>query len=203
MLLALLKFLNTSFDEMTEIQQVVLSPPPPPLTLCQIISSRSTPSLKSHPCGIRIGARVVRLLSAKGGPVIALVRDPTAPAARALADLPAVRVARGDVLDPASLAAAVAGAAAVIDTHGMRPQRVTRISDLWARDPQSDPQHPAAVLFRCAAAHHRHHAIERVLLRESPHAQVDLANVAMPREGLSSSITGRERGEDARRDART
>ena len=98
----------------------------------------------------RIGGRVVRILSAAGNPVVAVVRDPTAPAAQALAELPAVRVARGDVLDADSLLAAVAGAAAVIDTHGLRPQRVTRVSDLWARDPTQDPRHPAAVLFRCA-----------------------------------------------------
>jgi uncharacterized protein YbjT (DUF2867 family) len=60
----------------------------------------------------RQGGAVARRLLAGGQPVRALVRDPAAPAATALAAAGAAR-ARGDFDDPASLRPAVDGAAAV------------------------------------------------------------------------------------------
>lgn len=60
------------------------------------------------------GGTTARRLLAGGWPVRALVRDPAAPAAVALAAAGA-QLARGDFDDPASLPPALDGAAAVFD----------------------------------------------------------------------------------------
>ena len=72
----------------------------------------------------KIGNAVARRLAERGDEVVALVRDP----ARARELLPeAVRLAQGDVTDPASIARAAEGAEAAINSMGIFEQ--------WTRDP--------------------------------------------------------------------
>jgi dihydroflavonol-4-reductase len=67
----------------------------------------------------KVGNAVTRALAARGDEVVALVRDP----ARAAAVLPAgVETARGDVTDPASVRAAVAGCELVFNAMGIPEQ---------------------------------------------------------------------------------
>jgi dihydroflavonol-4-reductase len=64
-----------------------------------------------------LGAHVVAALCAQARPVVALVRDPSAPAAKRVAALGA-KLATGDVLDVASIEAAAAGCVAVLHCAG-------------------------------------------------------------------------------------
>ncbi|KIG17883.1 Dihydroflavonol-4-reductase [Enhygromyxa salina] len=64
-----------------------------------------------------LGAHVVAALREQGKSVVALVRDPNAPAAKRVAALGAT-LATGDVLDSASVEAAAAGCAAVLHCAG-------------------------------------------------------------------------------------
>ncbi len=98
-----------------------------------------------------IGFEIVDQLVARGEPVRALVRDPAR--AGALLD-PQVELATGDITDPSTLAAAVAGCRAVFHAAGIPEQ--------WAEDEaifdRVNRQGTANVLAACAAA-----KVERVV----------------------------------------
>ena len=95
----------------------------------------------------RVGARVVRRLAAMGVRVRVMTRDVHSPVAAELAALGA-EIVPGDVTDPdpAPLARAVAGCTRVVACFGA--QRVSKITDLFARPHETDPTHPAAVNHR-------------------------------------------------------
>ncbi len=65
-----------------------------------------------------LGTHVVSALLERGHEVVALVRDPQARIAQQLAERPNVALATGDVLDGASVEAALAGCAAVLHCAG-------------------------------------------------------------------------------------
>ena len=95
----------------------------------------------------RVGARVVRRLAAMGVRVRVMTRDVHSPVAAELAALGA-EIVPGDVTDPdpAPLARAVAGCTRVVACFGA--QRISKISDLFAKPHETDPTHPAAVNHR-------------------------------------------------------
>lgn len=92
----------------------------------------------------RVGRSVVSKLKSSGKSVKCLVRD--IQRASTFTELENTSLVYGSTDDISSLVEATSGCDVVIDVHGMRPPRFTKIFDLF-RHPKNDPTHPYNVNY--------------------------------------------------------
>ena len=90
----------------------------------------------------RVGQTVTKLLAAESKYNLnILVRNLTEETKSKFSDCPSLSFFEGDVSNRNVLLQATAGCDAVIDVHGMKPPRFTKLID-FVRHPKHDPTHP-------------------------------------------------------------